>query len=515
MSTATRIESDKRELVSTLPIFRDRISPRAEKCKRSLHYFIKHFWDEIVEDPFLDNWHIEKLCHELEIMFWRVANRMPKKEDIIINIPPGTTKSKVVTVFFSVWSWLNAPWMNFITGSYSGGLSLEHADLSRDIMDCPKFKLYFPELRIRQGHDSKSKYQVDYSPRKREWTGAPWKHGGKRYATSVGGTITGVHAHIILIDDPINPKQADATSGLNLKTANDWHDKTLSTRKADKKVTVTVLIMQRLHQNDMTGHLLKKENKKFKHINLPGKIGVNPKAKVLPKEWERHYKKGYLDLDRLNQKSLDEMRADLGNYGYAGQVDQHPVPAGGGMFKVDKLVILNNPPNVINAVQKVWYWDKAGTKDAGAYSVGVLMWEMRKGRFPQRFVIVKVVRGQWSSGEREERIRKEALASEPGTEIVVEQEPGSGGKESAEGTISNLAGLKVYADRPTGDKVNRADPFSVQVEWGNVGVVNGPWINPYIDEVENFPLSTYKDQVDASSGAFNRMFRAGRVGVWG
>jgi predicted phage terminase large subunit-like protein len=139
------------------------------------------------------------------------------------------------------------------------------------------------------------------------------------------------------------------------------------------------------------------------------------------------------------------------------------------------------------------------------------MWEMRT---VPRFVIVKIVRGQWESSERERIILDEAKLAGRQCKVVVEQEPGSGGKESAQGTIRNLAGFNVKADHPTGDKAYRADPFSVQVNAGNVGIVNGPWLNDFIEEMRYFPLGRYKDQIDAGSGAFNELASGKRVGAF-
>jgi predicted phage terminase large subunit-like protein len=127
------------------------------------------------------------------------------------------------------------------------------------------------------------------------------------------------------------------------------------------------------------------------------------------------------------------------------------------------------------------------------------------------FLVDDVKRGQWGSAERERIIRQTAEADGKKVFIVVEQEPGSGGKESAENTIRNLAGWMVQAERPTGDKTLRADPFSVQVNNGNVLLRTAVWNKSYMDEFELFPNSSYKDQVDASSGAFNFLIKKKRV----
>jgi predicted phage terminase large subunit-like protein len=154
----------------------------------------------------------------------------------------------------------------------------------------------------------------------------------------------------------------------------------------------------------------------------------------------------------------------------------------------------------------VRYWDKAGTvSDDAAYSCGVLMHKMKDGRF----VVEHVVRGRWSALDRENVIKEWArrdreMLKSP-YEIGVEQEPGSGGKESAEGTIRMLAGYRCYADKVTGNKMMRADPFAAQVQGGNVRLVAGSWHYAYLDELESFPNGKYKDEVDASSGAFARL----------
>ncbi len=150
------------------------------------------------------------------------------------------------------------------------------------------------------------------------------------------------------------------------------------------------------------------------------------------------------------------------------------------------------------------YWDKAGTEDAGAFTAGVLIHMLKDGRF----VVEHVVRGQWSALEREQQIKAWAKLDRArimGYEIGVEQEPGSAGKESAENTIRNLAGYKVFADKVTGSKEVRAEPFAAQVQGGNVWLIAGSWHREYLEELEQFPSGKFGDQVDASTGAFNRL----------
>ena len=130
------------------------------------------------------------------------------------------------------------------------------------------------------------------------------------------------------------------------------------------------------------------------------------------------------------------------------------------------------------------------------------------------YVILDVVRGQWSAHEREKIIKQTAQMDGYNCEVWVEQEPGSGGKESAENTIRNLAGYMVKKEPVTGDKTLRAEPLSDQVNIGNVRLLKGPWNQKFIDELQNFPVGKYKDQVDAAGGAFNKIAAQKRAGAW-
>ena len=154
-----------------------------------------------------------------------------------------------------------------------------------------------------------------------------------------------------------------------------------------------------------------------------------------------------------------------------------------------------------DAIARVRYWDKAGTEEGGKYTCGVLM----ARTMDNRFIVEHVIRGQWASREREQIIKQTARMDGPDVNIYVEQEPGSGGKESAENTIRGLAGYAVYADKVTGDKETRAEPYAAQVQGRNVYILRDEWNKAYIDELDGFPEGRFSDQVDASSGAFNKL----------
>jgi len=488
-------EDQKAEIKSSLA---NPMASMRALTKGKLIFFMKYFWDTYSADTFVPAPHIEYICSELEIVARRVASGEAKEYDLIINVPPGSTKTAMVSIFFPVWCWVNWPWFRFITSSHGKDLSNESAEYSREIIRSEKFQAMFPDIDIKMDKDGKSNYRVV----KKEYhsTGRVPRitQGGSRVSTSVDARIMGFHAHIIIPDDIIDPRRA--ISEVGIQTAED-HMKTLATRKVDKAVTTTILVMQRLHQKDPTGYLME-NSPKIKKICLPGEIKNGYKEFVNPKELLKMYSDdGLLDPKRLTWESLKELEAILGQYGYAGQVGQNPTPPGGGMFKVARMALIDHLPSRVNIVRTVRYWDKAATVNAGAFTVGVKISQLENGKY----IVEDVVREQISSEDVQKLIKTTAQADIllGDCEIAIEQEPGSGGKESAENTIRNLAGFSVRADKPTGDKVYRADPFSVAVNNGDVILIKGEWNKAFKEELELFPNGTYKDQVDASSAGYN------------
>lgn len=285
----------------------------AELCRRSFYYFFKYFFSEVISETPVFNWHIKEICDELQQLVERVKDRQDKEYDLVINIPPGTTKSTICTVMLPAWAWTIDPTLRIMTSSYTASLSTDHSVKSRDVIKSDKYLDMFPYVCIKSDQDNKTHYKNT--------------KGGERYATSTNGTATGFHAHLHIVDDPINPR--GAASDVERAAAISFMDQTLSSRKVNKAVTPCILVMQRLHQEDPTGNWLSKKDKKIKMICLPGEISKD----VKPEKYRERYVDGLLDPVRLSRSVLDEMRIDLGSYGYAGQVMQIPAPEDGGMWR--------------------------------------------------------------------------------------------------------------------------------------------------------------------------------------
>jgi predicted phage terminase large subunit-like protein len=317
-------------------------------------------------------------------------------------------------------------------------------------------------------------------------------HRGSFRNTTVEGQITGKSLDLGVVDDPIKGR-AEASSKAVRDKIWDWFTDDFLTRFSDP--AGLLMIMTRWHVDDPVGRLIERF----------------PKAKILrypaiaEEDEKNRCKGGALFPEHKSLQFLMERKAAMTPAGWESEYQQNPIVVGGGIFPIEKLKTL--PMLDRDKISRsVRYVDKAGTEGGGAWTAMVLMHKMRDGSY----VIEHAVRGQWSALEREEKIKfwakHDSAKLRPGAyEIGVEQEPGSGGKESAEATIRNLAGYKVFADKVTGSKEVRAEPLAAQVQAGNVHLIAGLWQTDLLDEMESFPSGKYRDQVDACNGAFNRL----------
>lgn len=270
------------------------------------------------------NWHIDYLCDRFEEETHRIANKEPKDKDIIVNIMPRSLKSYIVTIMWNAWAWAVYPQLRFTTISYAYPLSVEHSSKTRDLIKSDWYQREFGEaFDLKKSQDSKN-YFVNTK-------------GGERKASSVGGQITGSGGNILVFDDPIKPPQMGeyAINETEIRAANDWHDSTAYNRINDPVVDLRVYVMQRLHNNDLTGHLIRKENQEYEHICIPGELTDDVKPEFLRDFYmpdEEFGGKKVFFKERFPKKVLLSYEENmLGNY--PGQVLQTPQREGGGTWK--------------------------------------------------------------------------------------------------------------------------------------------------------------------------------------
>lgn len=484
-------------------------------CLESFYAFVQEFWHVVIAETPVWNWHVKYLCDEFQADAERVFKGEPRLHDTIVNISPGTTKSTILSIMAPAWVHARRPDMRVLCGSHTQQLTFELGRKCRMVEESPLYQQAFPE--VVPSHD--------------QWAKSLFMNtrGGGRMACTVGGmSPTGFHAHFIIIDDPLDPMQAGGTSDLERVAANNFMSEVLPTRKVNKDVTVTWLIMQRLHQNDPSGFMLGKQTAgaaTIRHINLPATRTVKVKPRILRRMYtvppgSPAGTPPLMDPVRLSPKILAEAKTALGTYGYSGQFDQDPVPRGGGMFKPNLIEIMPPPPfNDHRWIDVVRGWDKAGTSGGGAYTVGFQMGRFRPHGAPKdgsgdEWWILDIIRQQLDSGAREQLLLQTAKADGKRVRIGLEQEPGSGGKESAQLTVRRLSGLGfrtfVVLASSGGSKEDRADAWSSLVNQNSFKMRPGEWNQTFLDELRYFPLSTYKDQVDAGSVAFATITSGGR-----
>lgn len=471
--------------LQNLPTKQQINSRLAEVLKGDFYLFLKYFWNVIIPETPVWNWHIEYICRELEVLARRVFNREKSEYDLIINVPPGTTKSTIVSVMFPLWCWVNDPVDKFITGSYSQSLSIDHAQMSRDILRSQKFQDVFPDITLRDDKDQKQSYGNE--------------QGGERMATSVGGSSTGKHAHFIIIDDPLNPKKA--ASDVERMNANHWMDLTLSTRKIDKDITPMILIMQRLHEDDCTGHLLAKLQKNVRHICLPATLEKN----IKPVELADRYVDGLLDPVRLSRSTLDKLKIDMGSYGYAGQMLQAPAPMEGGLIKETWFKYINRE-NLPSGLVFHYYSDTAYGKEESdnsstmcyAFNDGALyiskMWvvNMQFPEFKEKYV--QFLKDTGYSSKSIARFEPKASG------ITIVQELKTMRDEN--GNRYNI----IEAESPKDSKITRVQSASPIIEAGNVCLVRDNWNDAFVTECKQFPNGLHDDQVDCLSAVIDIEF---------
>ena len=444
----------------------------------SLYYLLQLLWEVIIKDEFIDNWHIPYLCEELEKISPNIIARKPKDYDLIINIPPGTSKSTIVTIMWDVWLWLQDPTLVIINSSYAAGLSTDHGILFGEIVNSEMFNDIF------QPHFIKN-FGENLSFKKNTERVITNNFGGSRIVTSTKGMITGKHAHLIKRDDPINPKEAESMA--YRKSANHFNDRTLSSRRKQKESTVTVTVMQRLHEEDTTGNDLNKKDAKIKHICLPAEIAEN----INPPELKENYVNGLLDSKRLSINVLNDFKSILGGYGYAGQFMQNPSPEEGGIIKKNWFTFIEKAPEDI--AWDLWL-DTAFTDNKNNDPTGFLMVgdDMINGR-----IIIRNFESKWMGLPELIEYIPEFMKNNGGDlATMVYVEPKASGYDVINLLKKQINVTKIVGSLVQQGKMVRAHYASPFIQSSRVVLVRGNWNDAFIHELTAFPTAAHDEAID-------------------
>lgn len=420
-------------------------------------------WLAAVSPAYRWDWsYLSLLRVELE----RVASGETKR--LMVFMPPRHGKTALVTVRFPVWWMERRPGLRVIVAAYNQTLANKFSRMSRKIAG----------------------YRIGLQNNRRaveEWETV---NGGWYRAVGVGGGVTGMGADLIIVDDPVKNRE-EAQSSTYRERVWDWYTDDLYTRL--EPGGAIILVMTRWHEDDLAGRILSNGGNEWRVIRLPAIAEADdPLGRVIGEP---------LNPDRYPLGELEKIKTVMGSWAFEALFQQRPMPAEGGMFKGGWFKFVDVVP--VDVTARARYWDKAATADGGDYTAGVRMSRTADGLY----YIEDVTRGRWSSGERDKEIKRCAETDPPGTQIWLEQEPGSSGVDSVQAIIRMLAGFDVHAKPVTGSKVVRAGPLAAQAEAGNVVLVRGAWNAAFLDELTSFPNGAHDDQVDAASGAFGKLAR--------
>jgi len=316
-------------------------------CKSSFWQFVRKFWECVPgAGALVESWHMKVFADELQKAAERVFDNLPKENNLICNVSPGTSKSTIWSILFPAWVWTRMPHARFICASHTLDLVLDLSHKAREVIRSDLYRSCFPHVILQGDQDAKGNYANTA--------------GGSRLSCTVGGkTPTGFHGHFLIIDDPLDPQKA--VSEAELRVASDFVTNVISTRKVDKAISVICLVMQRLHIRDPTAALLEASRRDgavpVRHICLPAELPPEDRNNVLPPELRSMYIDGLMDPVRLNRQVLREAYANLQEYAYSGQFRQLPIVIGGGMFKAEYFNgrVKASPYKGM----RIRYWDRA------------------------------------------------------------------------------------------------------------------------------------------------------------
>lgn len=422
---------------------------------------------------FHDNWHVDAIVHHLEQC---IRGEMPR---LIINMPPRHLKSFIASVVLPAFILGRDPSAKIICISYADDLARMLARDFRRIVESPWYQKVFPQIRMLKS--TETEFVTD--------------QGGFRYATSIGGTLTGRGGDFIIIDDPIKPE--DTLSDKIRQATNEWYKSTLLSRLDDKKHSVLILVMQRLHVNDLTGFV--ESSGGFKKLALPAISSTDEHIPIGPNETHLRLAGTALHEDREEVGTLNNIRDEIGNFNFAAQYQQRPEMPEGSLIKRKWIKIIDQAPEIdINGYLIVSIDAAASTSDTADYTAITLIYSKDAKHY-----VLHAERGRW---DYETLKRKaDAYVLKYGKIIYFIVENASAGT-SLIYYLRNKR-LNCFHSTPKHDKVVRVAKVLPTIESGRLHIVSrtghNAWVEPLLAEMVNFPNGRFDDQVDSLTQALS------------
>lgn len=419
--------------------------------------------------PYLDNWHIHAMAYQLTRVWRGECKRL------IINVPPRSAKSICVTIAYTAWVMGHDPRKRIMAISYANELSLTHAAGFRSVVTSDWYRRLFPAFAI-----SANRSRELQTTQK-----------GYRFASSIGGSVLGRGADLIVIDDPINGLEA-AISAAARRRVQEFYDSTLYSRLNDKLNGAIIIVMQRLHEDDLVGHVLEKED--WEVLSIPAIapedcrycIGDGPEAFYQRRQGE------VLHPGRDTLAWLEAAKRNLGSLNFSAQYQQNPLPAEGQIIKRDWLNYYDERPAEFDL--KIASWDTASTQaEHSDWSVG-MVW----GAVGQTYYLIDLIRGRWEAPELRRKMIDLSLKHAVDATLIEDTELGRALSQDLRRTGS----LHPLLQSSRIKKQARLMAQAARFEAGQVFLPReASWLSDYLGELLAFPLARNDDQVDATSQA--------------
>ena len=402
---------------------------------------------------------------------------------LIITIPPRHLKSICTSVALPAWVLGHDPSRQIICVNYAQELAVKHGNDCRAVMTSDWYRRIFSGTTI----DAAKNAETEFMTTQR----------GSRLSTSVGGVLTGRGGNMIIIDDPLKP--ADAMSDTARARLIEWYGTTLISRLDNKAEDAIVVVMQRLHQGDLVGHLLEEQG--WHHLNLPAIAEIEQQIEIAPGRYHTRQIGDLLHPARKSRELLDDTKKTMGSATFAAQYQQAPVPPGGNMFQ------FYEPSNTTNFEEIVISWDTAmKATELSDYSVGTvwgLCWglyyllDLVRVRLDYPALYRKVVELYQTWERPNYQLGRPNYPPERPTLLI---------EDAGSGTclIQHLRGqgIRAAAIKPEGDKIVRMSAQSAKIEAGEVWLPrSAKWLNDLRTEVLAFPNGMHDDQVESMSQA--------------
>lgn len=480
---AIREEKAKRKADAERVELARRIAADAERIRercQPLAGFVREAWH--VVEPSVDyvhGWHIDAICRHLEAVTSGEITRL------LINVPPGTMKSLLCGVFWPAWEWgpRNRPELRYLGSSYSEHYAKRDNRRMRDLVASEWYQtLWGDRVKLtRSGEMAFANTRTGFRQ------GVPFSR------------LTGGRGDRVIIDDPHSVDGAESEAE-RLSTVRTFRE-SVPTRLNDPQRSAIVVVMQRLHEADVSGTILAL-GLGYEHLMLPMEFEPERCCRTSIGFTDPRTEEGELLFpERFPRAVVERDKVPLGSYAVAGQFQQRPSPRSGGLFQRGDFEIVDAVPA---GAKRCRAWDFAASKARPGrqpdWTVGLRMAEA-----DGIFFVETIARGRWSPTEVERNLKNMATQDGPMVMIRMPQDPGAAGKADAETKIKLLAGFPIRVLSVTGDKATRAKPASAQAEAGNVKLVRGDWNEVFLDEICAFPNAQFDDQVDAFADALNEL----------